>query len=261
MYVRRCGEFDCRTEGSGGILQQMKSIALTLLCAAAVVADASAATRTLEAPQAGAQEDLQAVLSAVPDAKRGARLFRACAVCHGLRGEGSAEQWTPALAGQHPRVIAKQLVDYRYGIRWDFRMERVATGHVMPFAQDIADIAAYLGALQPERTDSLGDGEWIAQGRQLYGTLCVSCHGPDGAGSGARFIPRLAGQRYDYLLRQLHDVVDGRRPNMAAIHDSPLRKLDMEELDGLADYLSRLPSTSGNDFIPQAPPGPTAIRQ
>lgn len=224
------------------------------LLAATVVAQALAAPRALMPPQAGsseshepapsrsAQEALQAVLSAAPDAKRGARLFVVCAACHGLHAEGSAERMAPALAGQHPRVIAKELVDYRYGIRWDFRMERVAARHVMPLARDIADIAFYLGNLPPERTDSLGDGEWIAQGRQLYTTLCVSCHGPDGAGSDARFIPRLAGQRYDYLLRQLHDAVEGRRPNMAAIHDEPLRKLDMQELNGLADYLSRLSS-------------------
>ncbi len=233
---------------------------MTLLCAAAV-ADTLAAPRAAAPPQAGAREELQAVLSAVPDAKRGARLFRVCAACHGLRAEGSAEQWTPALAGQHPRVIAKELVDYRYGIRWDFRMERIAAGHVIPFPRDIADIASYLGNLPPERTHSLGDGEWIARGGQLYATLCVSCHGQDGAGSDARFIPRLGGQRYDYLLRQLHDVVDGRRPNMAAIHDSRLRKLDMEELDGLADYLARLPGASGDELDRKAFPGLSETRQ
>ncbi len=246
-------------------MSNAKRITLSLLAAAIVLAvsatPASAAPRALTPPQAGAREELQAVLSAAADAKRGARLFRACAACHGLRGEGSAKEWTPALAGQHPRVIAKQLVDYRYGIRWDFRMERVAAGHLMPFAQDIADIASYLGSLPPEPTDSHGDGEWIVQGRQLYTTLCVACHGADGAGSDARFVPRLAGQRYDYLLRQLHDVVDGRRPNMAAIHDSQLRQLDMEELDGLADYLSRLPSVSGDDLNRKALPGPSEVRQ
>jgi cytochrome c553 len=239
----------------------MKSVALTLLCAAAVLVDVSVATGVLAAPQTGAPEKLRAVLSAVPDAKRGARLYRACAACHGLRAEGSAEQWTPALAGQHRRFLAKEPVDYRYGIRWDFRMERVAASHVLPFAQDIADISAYLGRLQPERTDSLGDGVWIAQGRQRYGRLCVSCHRLDGAGNGARFVPRLSGQRYDYLLRQLHDVVDGRRPNMARIHDLLLRKLDMEELQGLADYLSRFPTASGNDSPRKGPPTFSEVRQ
>ncbi len=238
-------------------VSRVKCITLGLL-ASAVFAVALPAPRTVVSTQAGARAELQAVLSAVANAKRGARLFGACAGCHGLRAEGSAEQWTPALAGQHPSVVAKELVDYRYGIRWDFRMERVAASHVTPFAQDIADLAAYLGSLPPAPTGSFGDGEWVAQGRRLYTTLCVSCHGAEGGGSDARFVPRLAGQRYDYLLRQLHDVVDGRRPNMMAIHDSRLRKLDMEELNGLADYLSRLPR---NDFNQRAVTGSTRTRR
>ncbi len=222
------------------------AIAASAIAVAAIIVGAVPASRgaprALEMPQAGAPVELRAVLGAVPDRRRGARLFAMCARCHEARGQDRADEWAPILAGQHPRVIAKQLVDYRYGIRWDARMERIAGLHVMPFAQDIADVAAYIGHLAPERTLSLGDGEWVAEGGELYTTLCLTCHGPDGAGSDARFIPRLAGQRYDYLLRQLHDVVDGRRPNMAAIHERTLSTLGVAELDGLADYLARLPS-------------------
>ena len=213
---------------------------LGALCAAALSLGAAGRVPQAEAPPS-ARQDLQAVLSAIPDQNRGAKLFRLCAQCHGARGEGIGDAWTPAIAGQHPRVLAKQLVDYRHGARWDPRMEKVAGRHILKSTQDIADIVAYVGRLNPPPASSIGSGEWVHRGERLYGALCRACHGPQGEGSGARFIPRLAGQRYDYLLRQLHDTVDGRRPSMVMIHERALARLDMEDLMGIADYLSRLP--------------------
>lgn len=212
---------------------------LGALCAAALSLGAAGRVPQAEAPPS-ARQDLQAVLSAIPDQNRGAKLFRLCAQCHGARGEGIGDAWTPAIAGQHPRVLAKQLVDYRHGARWDPRMEKVAGRHILKSPQDIADIVAYVGLLNAPPASSMGSGEWRARGERLYGALCSTCHGRQGEGSGARFVPRLAGQRYDYLLRQLHDAVDGRRPGLAAIHGHALQRLDREELMGLADYLSRL---------------------
>jgi len=190
--------------------------------------------------QPSARQDLQAVLSAIPDEQHGAQLFRLCAECHGARGEGIGDAWTPAIAGQHPRVLAKQLVDYRHGARWDPRMEKVAGRHILRSTQDIADIVAYLGQLRAPPASSIGTGKWLHRGARLYRGLCSTCHGRQGEGSAARFVPRLAGQRYDYLLRQLHDAVEGRRPGLAAIHGRALQRLDREELMGLADYISRL---------------------
>jgi cytochrome c553 len=60
------------------------------------------------------------------------------------------------------------------------------------------------------------------------------------AAAGGVFVPRVAGLQYEYLLRQLHDTVDGRRPNMRAQHLRLLESADMEDLEGFADYMSRL---------------------
>jgi cytochrome c553 len=220
----------------------MRALALTLsgLCAAGVLLGGSGRLFSAESAQPSAAQDLEAVLTAIPDMKRGAKLFALCAQCHGADGEGIAEAWTPAIAGQHARVLAKQLVAYRHSVRWDPRMEKVASRHVLGSPQQIADVVAYIGQLNPPVRTSVGSGEWVHRGEHLYGALCRTCHGAEGEGSAARFVPRLAGQRYDYLLRQLHDVVDGRRPSMASIHVRALRRLDAQELDGLADYMSRL---------------------
>ena len=56
-------------------------------------------------------------------------LFAQCASCHGPDGGGKTDGSMPRIAGQHYRVLAKQIVDFRHGKRWDFRMEGVATSH------------------------------------------------------------------------------------------------------------------------------------
>jgi cytochrome c553 len=219
----------------------MVACVLSSACAVGVLLGAGGKLASAAVPQPDAREDLQAVLSAIPNLKRGAAIFSLCAECHGAGGEGRGSAWTPAIAGQHPRVLAKQLVDYRHGKRWDPRMEKIAGRHILRSTQEIADVIAYVGQLQPLPSSSIGSGEWARRGERLYGALCRNCHGAEAEGSAARFVPRLAGQRYDYLLRQLHDTVDGRRPGMAMIHERAVRKLDMEDLMGIADYLSRLP--------------------
>jgi len=187
-----------------------------------------------------AEQQLQAVLKAAPNATHGAQLFTICSACHGTRGEGDPSGWPPEIAGQHPRVIAKQLSDFRAGVRWYDPMERIAGRHVLHTPQDIADVAAYVGSLAPFPRTTTGNGEWLERGRRLYVRHCESCHGSQGEGSDARFIPRVGGQQFEYLLRQVHDVVDGRRPNMVPHHRQLLKGFIMEDLTGVADYMSRL---------------------
>jgi cytochrome c553 len=173
------------------------------------------------------------------------RLFQICAECHGPRGAGDASGWPPAIAGQHPRVIAKELADFRAGLRWYDPMQRIAGPHVLHTTLDIADVAAYVGSLPPSTDTAPGAGQWLGRGGRLYAQRCQWCHGGQGEGSDERFVPRVAGQQYEYLLRQLHDVVGGRRPNMRAQHLRLLESADMEEeedLVGLAGYMARLGS-------------------
>jgi cytochrome c553 len=72
------------------------------------------------------QRELSTVLRSKADAAHGAGLFAQCTACHGADGGGEISGATPRIAGQHYRVLAKQLVDFRHGKRWDFRMEGMA---------------------------------------------------------------------------------------------------------------------------------------
>ncbi len=175
-----------------------------------------------------------------PDAMHGGQLFERCAACHASDGGGSADGSVPGIAGQYRSVLIKQLVDYRYSRRWDPRMEVIANSHSLTKSQDIADVTSFAAALPFKADASHGDGVNVAHGAEVFGRLCAGCHGARGEGNAAKAVPRLAGQRYEYLRRQLYEAVDDRRPNFANDHVLLLRRFQREDFTGVSDYLSRL---------------------
>ncbi len=187
-----------------------------------------------------ARSELDAALRSTPNLNHGAELFRNCAVCHGGSGQGSLDGGVARIGGQHASVIAKQLVDYRHARRWDIRMEHFADQHHLVDPQSIMDVASYIHHLTPDVPPGVGDGQLVDHGSQLFAERCKSCHGLSAEGSAAKIIPRLAGQHYEYLMRQIYDAVDGRRPNMSRAHVRMLAHLDRNDIVGLADFLSRL---------------------
>jgi cytochrome c553 len=207
--------------------------ALTLLISAA----ASAASPNADAARA----ELLAAAKLTPDAERGARHYETCAACHGPSGQGVSDGSVPAIAGQHGSVLLKQIVDFRHDQRWDERMQHFTDRHHLPTAQDVTDVAAYVSRLPrfPAMEDSIGDGAFLREGASVYFRVCEACHGPLGEGDLLRFRPRLAGQHYEYLLRQLGETAAGYRPGMDPLHVERLRKLSPEQMRGVADYLSR----------------------
>jgi cytochrome c553 len=186
------------------------------------------------------QIEYSQVLSSPRDVTRGQALFAPCGRCHGANGGGSSDGLIPAIAGQHFEVLTRQLLDYRYSKRWDPRMESVASGHLLPDAAAIAAVAAYVSVLPHTAVMGLGDGEHAAYGGQVYRRLCAGCHGAGGEGNAAHGVPRIAGQHYAYLLRQMYDAVDNRRPNFSAEHVQLLKRFQYVEFMGVADYVARL---------------------
>src|SRR6185436_6153084 len=87
-----------------------------------------------------ARQEMKFVTHAAPDPDRGATLFAPCASCHGADGNGSPNGNFPRIAGQHYSVLFKQIVDFRYGKRWDFMMEEMVNRHLLADGQDVADV-------------------------------------------------------------------------------------------------------------------------
>jgi cytochrome c553 len=207
---------------------------------------AMAAAPLLLHAAAGDRRLFDAVVARKPDVAHGAQVFAACARCHGTDGSGQMTGSVPRIAGQHYRVIVQQIVEFRSGKHWDMRMEDVAKSHeLLPSPQDIADVAAYVSALARDGNRGVGDGQSLDRGAAIYAAGCASCHGLLAQGDDLKGIPRIAGQHEGYLLRQIYDAVDGRRPALTQTHKKRLQALSFEETRGLADYLSRIGSRSG----------------
>jgi cytochrome c553 len=181
------------------------------------------------------------VVARRPDVVHGEQVFAACARCHAADGSGQMTGSVPRIAGQHFRVIVQQIVEFRSGKHWDMRMEDVAKSHeLLPTPQDIADVAAYVSGLTFGGNRGVGDGQSVDRGAEIYAAGCASCHGREAEGDDLKGIPRIAGQHEGYLLRQIYDAVDGRRPALTRTHQKRLKSLSFEETRGLADYLSRV---------------------
>ena len=213
----------------------MRNILLTAVAAASLV--------TMSGPLSAAETAQQLrtrVNMLAPDMMHGAQLFERCAACHASDGGGVEDGSVPDIAGQHRSVLVKQVIDYRFARRWDPRMEVIAAEHSLSRPQDIADVTAFIAAMPFRSGAGHGDGNDVAHGQQVYGELCAGCHGREGGGDAAKAVPRLAGQHYEYLRRQLYDAVDRRRPNFSADHVRLLKRFERADFAGVADYLSRL---------------------
>jgi cytochrome c553 len=178
--------------------------------------------------------------AAEPDLQRGAQLFGQCAACHGADGGGTREGSTPRIAGQHASVLLAQLRAFRSQRRTDFRMGELADRHHLATSRDLADVAAYASRLQPASPPGTADGTRTTAGALLFGARCAACHGADGRGNAGRAVPRLAGQHYGYLVRQMYDAVDGRRQPLVEVHANRIAPLNFDQVRGIADYLSRV---------------------
>jgi hypothetical protein len=72
-------------------------------------------------------------------------------------------------------------------------------------------------------------------------------------GDSAHVVPKIGGQHFEYLRRQIYDAVDGRRPGFPASHVRLLARLDHDDIVGVADYLSRIaPRYAGPQAVPAA---------
>jgi cytochrome c553 len=212
-------------------------------CAALTIILLAAASAAVQAVST-VQEELAAVKRSTPDLDRGSQLFETCAACHGPDAGGTTDGQVPRIGAQHVSVLWKQLVDYRHDRRWDLRMEHFADRHHLKDAQAIADVTAYIHQLEPRGPPGEGSGKLLENGAALYAQQCRSCHGTAGEGNAAHAVPRIGGQHYEYLRRQFYDAVDGRRPNFSPAHIHLLAGLEHDDIEVVADYLSRLPGAA-----------------
>ena len=164
--------------------------------------------------------------------------FTPCASCHG-EGGVSYNADTPSLAGQPSFYAITQLFLFRAGRRSNASMTEVAKpmsdADLRAFSELIGRLpAAPPGAPGPADPARMRRGAALAERHR-----CASCHGDDFAG--AKQVPRLAGQREDYLARSLAEFRAGTRIGYTPAMNETLVGLGPAELDDLAHYLAHWP--------------------
>lgn len=178
---------------------------------------------------------LMSVPALAQDIEAGRAKAAVCAACHGVDGNAVAPIY-PNLAGQTWRYLYIQLQDFKAGRRSDPLMTPMA----LPLSrQDMIDIANYFAA-QPARPSPFkADESRIKLGRaKADETLCAMCH--LGGFAGQNEIPRVAGQQYDYIVKQLRDFKERKRTNDAGNMTSVAQTLNDADIENLAHYITSL---------------------
>jgi cytochrome c553 len=201
----------------------------------------------LKAQSAGAQaqrgvEIIERALKLQPDLGEGRKLYSEhCASCHGADAYGNAREVIPALAGQLPIYVIKQLADVAEGLRTAPEMHRVVARKPLSTPQGLKNVASYVGSVDPNPRPETGDGKQLALGKRYYQALCAYCHGAQGGGNEAHATPALRRQNYSYLLMQMRDLSSGHRYAVDETIQATLQELSYDQLTAIADYAARLP--------------------
>ncbi|TNF36835.1 MAG: c-type cytochrome, partial [Gammaproteobacteria bacterium] len=162
---------------------------------------------------ASSSDEIIRALELQPDLNNGKKIYGLCASCHHDNGWGKADGSFPVIAGQHRRVLIKQLADIRSRDRQNPTMFPFTDPDTIGGAQAISDVTAYIASLPADPNPGTGDGKALDTGKRLYHTKCSQCHGDQAQGNDAGFIPKLRGQHYSYLLRQIQWISNGFRKN------------------------------------------------
>jgi cytochrome c553 len=173
--------------------------------------------------------------------RRGAALYRQeCAGCHGPGAQGAAQHDIPALASQRRAYIIRQLAAFIERDRTAMQMHKVVSREAVSDPQAWADLALFLNNLPPPKSVQTGDGKYLSLGEASYEQFCISCHEEDGRGDDDGFVPSVRNQHYPYLLKEMRKIAAGHRFNVESDSSRFFNSLDADEMQGLADYMSRM---------------------
>ncbi len=189
-------------------------------------------------------DELTQALALEGNVENGREIFTICAACHTTEAWGTENGQFPQIAGQHPSVILKQLADIRAENRDNPEMFPFAKEDAIGGPQAIADVTAYIATLPMSPTPSHRAGKLIEEDRakaeRMFFTKCSGCHGVNGQGDAEQFYPRIQGQHYEYLLRQLKWIQTGKRRNANKTMMRKIKRMKVADFELLADYVSRL---------------------
>ena len=164
------------------------------------------------------------------------RFRTVCAACHGANGR-SDMPGVPVLAGQPSLYTITQLFLFREGRRNNEAM--IALAKPMKDA-DLRGFSDFIGTLPPVPAPAPAappDATRMSKGQALAQQhKCVFCHGADL--SGGQGVPRIGGQKEDYVRTTLHGFKSGDRPGYTRAMTEALSQVPAADLDVLAYFVA-----------------------
>lgn len=161
----------------------------------------------------------------------GEMLAQSCMACHGTRGT-STEQAVPTIGGQTEQYLSTSLKAYREARRPSTIMERIAQGYT---TKELDAMAAYFAAQTFGRPEQPTDPEKVVRGEAVHLRKCNRCHLHGGRDTNEAESPLLAGQKLDYLKRNMAEILAGKR-SIEIKMDAALREITREEIDATLHY-------------------------
>jgi cbb3-type cytochrome c oxidase subunit III len=172
----------------------------------------------------------EALAKAVAEGKKAAFF---CANCHGDNGNSDYD-YIPTLAGQHPLYLLNQIRKFADGRRQDDFMSGMIK---LMKDEDRFNIALFYSA-QPVSASLVKDSALTARGKQIFGNICMGCHGVNGYGN--QNIARLAGQHPVYLRQSLEKYRKGTKERSDPVMGSIARRLSSDDINAVAAYISTM---------------------
>jgi cytochrome c553 len=154
-----------------------------------------------------------------------------CVACHGPGGS-SATPGVPSIAGQPQFFLTNQLILMREGVRPVPAMADVLKGLK---DEEAVALAERFAASLIVRSDETADPALVKRGSELAVKMrCASCHMPGYEGS--EQMPRLSGQRIDYMIDALKAYRDDKRPGADTAMTAVVYGASDADLAALAHY-------------------------
>jgi cytochrome c553 len=154
-----------------------------------------------------------------------------CSSCHGANGVPTDPKTIPIIWGQTQVFMVKQLHDYRAGDRENATMAAMAKTLSQ---EELRPAAAYFEKkMWPARQGAAPASAAEPKGMEV----CQACH--QKGFTGGMPAPRLVGQSYEYLIKQMNSFADGTRTNnmdMVKI----MQELSPADREAMAHYIASL---------------------
>ena len=214
----------------------MRWLSITALTALASLTMAVALPAQAQAKKKQATGAAPAAAPAVVD--YAGKFNTVCAACHGANGR-SDMAGVPVLAGNSSLYVITQLFLFREGRRKNEAMIAMAKPMTDADLRGYSDHIGTLAAVPAPAPAAPPDAARMLKAKALAEQhKCTYCHGADLAGG--QQVPRVGGQKEDYLRQTLHDFKAGERPGYTRAMTEALSQVLVEDLDLLAFYAANI---------------------